>query len=173
MSKVPSFAHSVYPGDGSAPRAAGGRSAWPTVAAGVLWLAAGLSAGYWVLQAMGRGPVTPVPATALAPRDVDASQVARVLGAVPAAVQAAEVVAPAASRYRLLGVAAVGTQLGAALIAVDTQPPVPYRVGAEIEGGLVLQAVTAQEVRLGPAKDGPATVTLAVPEQVQAPAMKP
>ena len=28
--------------------------------AGALWLAAGLSAGYWALQALGRSPVTPV-----------------------------------------------------------------------------------------------------------------
>lgn len=164
MSKAPSFAHSAYPGDGATVRAGGSRAVWPMVAAGLLWLAAGLSAGYWVLQALGRAPVTPVPAAAMAPQIEDSTGVARALGAAPVASEAIAAAAPAASRYSLKGVAAVGTQRGAALIAVDAQPPVPYRVGATIEGGLVVQAVTGQEVRLGPAVDGPASVTLVVPE---------
>jgi general secretion pathway protein C len=164
MSKVSSFAHSVYPGDGAAVRVSHGRTPWPTVAAGVLWLAAGLSAGYWVLQAWGRAPVTAVPATSMAPPSVDTNSVARALGAMPVAQLAEAAPAPVASRYALKGVVAVGTQRGAALIAVDGQPPLPYRVGAALEGGMVLQAVTGQEVRLGSTVEGPTTVTLAVPE---------
>jgi general secretion pathway protein C len=164
MNKASSFAHSVYPGDGSTVRVGSTRTAWPTVAAGVLWLAAGLSAGYWVLQAWGRAPVTAVPAASMAPPAVDTNSVARGLGAVPVARQAAAEAAPVASRYALKGVVAVGTQRGAALIAIDGQPPLPYRVGSALDGGLVLQAVTGQEVRMGPTAEGPPTVTLAVPE---------
>jgi general secretion pathway protein C len=164
MNKATSFAHSVYPGDGSSTRVGSGRTPWPAVAAGVFWLAAGLSAGYWVLQAWGRAPVTPVPAASSTLPTVDNGSVARALGAMPAARQAASQPAPVASRYALKGVVAVGTQRGAALIAIDGKPPLPYRVGAALEGGLVLQAVTGEEVRLGPTADDPPTVTLAVPE---------
>ncbi len=75
-------------------------------------------------------------------------------------------VAAAPPRYNLLGVVAVGTQDGAALIAVDGQPPRPYRVGASLDGssGLVLQAVTRSAVRLGPSLGVPATVELTLPE---------
>jgi general secretion pathway protein C len=164
MNKASSFAHSVYPGDGSSARVSSTPTPWPTAAAGLLWLAAGLSAGYWVLQALGRAPVTAVPAASMAPPTVDTNSVARALGAVPVARQTAAEPVPVASRYALKGVVAVGTQRGAALIAVDGQPPLPYRVGASLEGGLVLQAVTGKEVRLGPTAEGPPTVTLAVPE---------
>jgi general secretion pathway protein C len=44
-------------------------------------------------------------------------------------------------RYTLLGVVADRQQQGAALIAIDGEPPRPYAVGAQLEGGLVLQSV--------------------------------
>jgi general secretion pathway protein C len=164
MNKAPSFAHSAYPGEAVATRSAG-RKPWPAAVAGLLWLAAGLSAGYWVLLAWGRSPVTPVPATLSGPPVVDTAQVARALGALPTALPQADAPAPAASRYALQGVVAVGTDRGAALIAVDAQPSRPFRVGAEVESGVFLQAVTAQEVRLGASVEGPASVTLAMPAQ--------
>jgi general secretion pathway protein C len=167
MNKAPSFAHSAYPGEAVATRSAG-RKPWPAVAAGLLWLAAGLSAGYWVLLAWGRSPVTPVPATTAGPPVVETAQVARALGALPAAVPQAAAPVAVASRYALQGVVAVGTDRGAALIAVDAQPPRPYRVGTEVDAGLFLQAVTAKEVRLGPAAQGPTSVTLAMPAQPDA-----
>ncbi len=164
MSKVPSFAHSAYPGEITAVRSAS-RKPWPAALAGLLWLAAGLSAGYWVLQAWGRSPVTPVPASVSAPPAVDAALLARALGGLPAAAPVAEAAPAAASRYALQGVAAVGTARGAALIAVDGQPARPFHLGAEVAGGLVLQAVTAQQVRLGAAVDGPTSITLDMPSQ--------
>jgi hypothetical protein len=39
---------------------------------------------------------------------------------------------------------------GAALIAVDGKPPKPYRVGARIEDGLVLQGVAPSKRHAGP-----------------------
>lgn len=162
MSKVSSFAHSAFPGEISAARNVS-RKSGPALAAGLLWLAAGLSGGYWVLQALGRSPVTPVPAAVSPPPVVDAALLARALGAVPAAASVAEAAPAAASRYALLGVVAVGTARGAALIAVDGQPARPFGVGAEVAGGLVLQAVSAQQVKLGPALQGPASITLDMP----------
>jgi general secretion pathway protein C len=136
----------------------------PALVAGVLWLAAGLSAGYWVLLAWGRSPVTPVAAVALAPMGSDAAAVARALGAA-APVAAAEAPAPvtAAARYRLLGVVDQAGRNGAALIAIDGQPPKPYTVGAALEGGLVLQSVDRQGVKLGASSAGSATVELSLP----------
>lgn len=162
MNKAHSFAHSAYPGETVATHSPG-RKPWPVVVAGLLWLAAGLSAGYWVLQALGRSPVTPVPAISSGAPVVETAQVARALGALPAAMPQAAVPVLAASRYALQGVVAVGTDRGAALIVVDAQPSRPFRVGAEVEAGVFLQAVTAKEVRLGPSVEGPASITLAMP----------
>lgn len=163
MKKVPAFGHSGFLMESPAALQTAGRRG-PTVAAGLLWLAAGLSAGYWVLLAWGRSPVTPVSTLAQAPLAADPVAVARTLGAVPSAVAPVGVTAAAPPRYNLLGVVAVGVQDGAALIAVDGQPPRPYWVGASLDGGLVLQAVTRRTVRLGPTLSAPATVELTLPE---------
>lgn len=162
MNKVPAFGHSGFLMESPAALQTAGRRG-PTIAAGLLWLAAGLSAGYWVLLAWGRSPVTPVSTLAPAQVATDPVSVARTLGALPAATSAG-VVTAAPPRYNLLGVVAVGAQGGAALIAVDGQPPRPYRVGAPLDGGLVLQAVTRRAVRLGPTLEAPATVELTLPE---------
>jgi general secretion pathway protein C len=136
----------------------------PALAAGALWLAAGLSAGYWALLAWGRSPVTPVAAVALAPAGSDAASVARALGAsAPVATADAPVPVAAASRYRLLGVVDQAGRNGAALIAIDSQPPRPYTVGAALEGGLVLQSVNRRGAQLGVSGTGPTTVELSLP----------
>lgn len=164
MSKAFPFSHSIDAGHGPASAWAAWRHG-PAFAAGVLWLAAGFSAGYWVLLAVGRTPVTPVPAAPLALPVADPAVVARALGLLPAVVtaQVAQAPVPAASRYALFGVAALGGSGGAALIGLDGQPPRPYRVGAALDGGLVLQAVSRTTARLGPTLQGPATVELSLP----------
>lgn len=141
----------------------------PALVAGLLWLAAGLSAGYWVLQAMGRSPVTPLPVSAPSPIQVDSLAVARVLGAQPVASASPTVPVATGTQYNLLGVVAASAAGGAALIGINGQPPRPYRVGAALEGGLVLQAVSRRSVRLGASMGGPATVELTLPESVAAP----
>ncbi|MBW0169075.1 MAG: type II secretion system protein N [Hydrogenophaga sp.] len=163
MKQAPAFGHSGFLMESPAALQTAGRRG-PTLAAAVLWLAAGLSAGYWVLMAWGRSPVTPVSAMAPAQPVADAGAVARTLGALPAAVAASNVTNAPPPRYILLGVVAVGAQDGAALIAVDGQPARPYRVGSPLDGGLVLQAVTRNAVKLGPAMDAPSTVQLSLPE---------
>ena len=145
---------------GAAPR----RS--PALAAVLLWLAAGLSVGYWVLQVAGRSPLTPVAATASLPTAPEPAALARVLGAAPEVVAVAEaaVAPPLASRFQLLGVVADGAEGGAALISIDGQPPRPYRVGAVLEGGLVLQSVQRRSVRLVPGGGaGGAPIDLSLP----------
>lgn len=132
-----------------------------------LWALAAASAAYWGLKVSGRPPpgsATPVAARAVAPPDPSA--VAALLGANPASPAAAAVpVASMASRFALVGVAAHSSGHGAALIAIDGQPPKPYRVGSRIEEGLVLQSVQGRQARLGASASGPALVTLELPEQ--------
>lgn len=169
MNKASSFGHSGFLMESpSALQQSASRRA-PALVAGVLWLAAGLSAGYWVLQFVGRSAVTPVVTVATEPPPPDAMAVARTLGAVPVAARGAAPVAAAPARYVLLGVVSTGTDGGAALIAVDSQPARPYRVGAAVDGGLVLQAVTRRSVRLGPSLDAPSSMELSVPEKATAP----
>ena len=68
------------------------------------------------------------------------------------------------SRFALVGVVA-GRHSGggAALIAVDGKPPKPYRVGMQVESGLVLQSVGAREARLGAALGGASAHVLSMP----------
>ncbi len=164
MSQASSFAHSAFPGEIATVRSSSSKP-WPALLAGLLWLMAGLSAGYWGLQAWGRSPLTPVPASASAPPVVDGALLARALGALSAAATVAEAAPAAVSRFTLQGVVAVGTARGAALIAVDGQAARPFRLGAEVAAGLVLQVVTAQQVRLGADINGPVSVTLEMPSK--------
>jgi general secretion pathway protein C len=85
-----------------------------------------------------------------------------VLGFSPAATTAA---APPsiASRFNLVGVVANRGHGGAALISVDGQPPKPFRVGAPVDEGLVLQSVDARQAVLAASADAPPAVTLELP----------
>jgi hypothetical protein len=73
MSKTSTFSHSVLQGDSRFVLTHDDRR-WPVVAAGVLWLVAGLTAGYWVLQVLGRSDLQPVSATPLVMPPVDRLQ---------------------------------------------------------------------------------------------------
>jgi general secretion pathway protein C len=163
MSKSLSFGHSVFQGDvpaGLVPA----RRPWSGVAAGVIWLAAGLSAGYWALQTWGRSPVTPLASATVSLPVVDTNSVSQALGATAAPVvgDAGPAVA-VATRYDLIGVVSDRRQQGAALIAVDGRPPKPYPVGAELEGGMFLQSVNGRTVRLGPSMTAPHSMELTLP----------
>lgn len=130
-----------------------------------LWALAGASVVYWGLRLSARPVGLTVPAVAPAPVAPDAQAMARLLG-VPAA-GAAAARAPAASltsRFALIGVlAGRSSGGGAALIAVDGQPAKPFRVGAVVDEGLVLQSLDPRQARLGASVDGPATLTLDMP----------
>ena len=91
--------------------------------------------------------------------------VLRLLGVQAAnAVAARAPVASLASRFALIGVlAGRSSGGGAALIAVDGQPAKPFRVGAAVDEGLLLQSLDPRQARLGASMDGPATLTLDMP----------
>ena len=119
-------------------------------------------ATYWVLRSLDGGAPDTAPAAAVgeaAPQDPMA--VARALG-VGAVVMPVE--APAlSSRFALLGVLANQASGGAALISVDGQPAKPYRVGASVEGQLVLKSVSPRQAQLAASVESPALVRLDMP----------
>ncbi|MGE0331466.1 MAG: type II secretion system protein N [Ramlibacter sp.] len=137
----------------------------PRAGSFAVWLLAAGCAVYWGLKlpaASGAAAPAPVPAGPAAPADPAA--VARLLGATAAVPGAGPVATPArSSRFALVGVVSGRSQGGAALIAVDGKPAKPYRVGATVEDGLVLQSVAPRRATLGPAANGPAAFTLEMP----------
>lgn len=143
-----------------------GGAAWGVrLATLVLWALAAASVAYWGLRLAGRPQDSALPAVATAPAAPDVQAIARLFGAGAAPVAAAAPQASLASRFKLVGVLA-GQQSGggAALLAVDGKPPKPYRVGAQVEPGLVLLALGPREARLGP-PGGPPTLTLELPRK--------
>lgn len=145
----------------------------PVALAFLIWALAAGSAVAWGLQWSGRflnpprsaGTVLGNSADAAA---VDASAVARLLGAVEAPTVAS--VAPTtASRMALIGViASSATAADAALIAVDGKPAKPFLIGSTVIDGLLLQAVTPRKAMLGSGGDAPPSITLDMPQRGEA-----
>lgn len=137
----------------------------PRTGSFAVWLLAAGCAVYWGLKLPAASRAAPPAPVATGPAvAADPAAVARLLGAMPAAPGAAPAAAPAQStRFALVGVVSARSKGGAALIAVDGKPARPYRVGAVVEDGLVLQSVAPRRATLGPAADGPAAFTLEMP----------
>ncbi len=133
---------------------------------GVGLLLAG-SGVFWVLRwpASASAPALPVADSAEEMPAADAPAMARLLGAAATASDTAT--APAApdasSRFRLMGVVALGAGKGVALLSIDGQAARPYRVGSQLEAGWVLQSVQARSVALGPDASGPVGLRLELP----------
>lgn len=130
-----------------------------------IWALAAGSAAYWGLKITSNQQLpSAVPVGQDVLGAVDSAAVARMLGAVKLE-NAAAVVVPVASRYALAGVAAVSAsgQRGVALIAIDGKPARPFRVGAILEDGVVLQSVEARRATLSSSLDGPILATLELP----------
>ena len=128
-----------------------------------LWLLAAGSCVYWGLRLSPRAAPAPVAPPARQTFAADPAAVARLLGANPVTAAAAPPTISLASRFNLLGVVASRSHTGAALIAVDGKPARPYRVGAPIDEGLVLQSVQGRKAVIAASADGPALVTLELP----------
>ena len=131
------------------------------VASLLVWGGVAFSAVTWVLRGSAVNDtgvaVTPV---AQAVSEVNTSAVARSLGAVTAQSAAAP---GADNRFQLQGVVAGDAAQGAALLVVDGKPAKPYRVGATVAEGWVLQSVQGRRVSLGASVDGPETLRLELP----------
>jgi general secretion pathway protein C len=127
----------------------------------LVWGAVAFSAVTWSLRWSATGAATSHANTvAQALPELDVSAAARSLGAAPVQAAAAPTLA---SRFQLQGVMAGGPNAGAALIAVDGKPAKPYRVGAMVADGLVLQSAQARRISLGATMDGPQTLVLDLP----------
>lgn len=160
---------------------------WALVAAGVV---------FWGLRLLAQPAPLPRHVQAIDTRVVASGDFARLFGTAQVAPSAAPVVAVAeSSRFKLLGVLAPvardaahsPSEVGVALIAVDGKPARPYRIGAALDDGLVLQSVERRSASIGPPGAAPSTVlelpppappatgTLPVarPESVPAAAMPP
>ena len=138
-------------------------SRWaPRLVTFVVWALALASAAYWGLKstADAAGPQTAVSTQAMVP--VDTAAVARVLGNVPEDM-AAEPQVNLSSRFVLSGVVAGRGRGGAALIAIDGQPPKPFRVGSVVDGNLLLQSVGPRRAELATRRDGPVAFALELP----------
>jgi general secretion pathway protein C len=131
-------------------------------AAFAAWVLAAAAAVYWGLKLSAPAASRPAAAPARAAAAADPAAIVRLLGSNPAAPAAAPAQPSLASRFALLGIAAQG-DAGVALISVDGKPPKPYRVGSQVEHGLVLQSVQARRALLGPADGAQAALTLDLP----------
>ena len=138
-------------------------SVWvPRMAAFILAGVAAASMVFWALKTVGRPADTSAPAIASGvAAAIDPLAVARALGGGRVPVPAAS--AGLASRFSLVGVLADSSAGGVAIIAVDGAPPKPFRVGAWLSDGLVLQSVSGRKATLGSERGGPAAVTLELP----------
>lgn len=126
-----------------------------------VWSLAALAAVFWGLRLAAPAPVqvARIAAAPVAPPDTES--LARVLGGTQAA---AAPVQAMASRYALLGVIADRARYGAALIQVQGKPARPYRVGSEVDDGLVLQSVGPRSANLGRGPGAPVSLVLEMPQ---------
>ncbi|MGI9134899.1 MAG: type II secretion system protein N [Rhodoferax sp.] len=135
---------------------------WPRGVTFVLSALVALSATFWVFKGMGAGApaavAPPLPGT-FTPT-IDPQIIALALGG---GKQAAVNSAPAPTRYVLTGVVATPSQSGAALISIDGKAPKAVRVGAPVDGTLLLQSVGTRSAVLATDLKAAPSTTLELP----------
>jgi general secretion pathway protein C len=141
-------------------------------AAFVIWAAVAASAVFWAMRLLPQGMPVPAQATLVSTASAFNADLSRVFGAAPKRdelMPGSQLLTQPVTdaRFQLIGVvaprAAAAYAEGLAVIAFDGQAPKTYRVGAVVDGDLVLQRVEARAVSLGPAGQ-PAQVQLELPE---------
>lgn len=135
----------------------------------VIWGAVAASVVAWGLRLGVRSPAMPPFTVPVDPTPVVRADWSRLLGEPDAGEVAGEVQVMAepsvASRFRLLGVVAPKSPdlpEGLALIVVDDRPAKAFRVGAVVDGEMVLQSVHRGGASLGP-RGGATAVRLELP----------
>ena len=131
----------------------------------VVWAAVAASAVFWLLRLTAGSPSAPAHTVAVSTAQTPRGDLSRVLGAPPVAATPSAVEPALASRFKLLGVAAPrqgGERFGLALIAVDGKPARGFKVGAAVDGDIVLQSVHSRGAALG-SRDAPPQVRLELP----------
>lgn len=138
------------------------------IAAFFAWGLAAACAVYWALRLLAAPAGLPASAQPVAMAGELKGDIGRLFAAAPVVTASPAAARPELSgRFKLIGVMAPkegerGRGQGIALIAVDGKPPRPYRVGAFLEGALVLQSVASRSATLGP-EGGGAAVKLDMP----------
>jgi general secretion pathway protein C len=121
----------------------------------LVWAGVAATGLFWALKLFVKPAPVPPQAQVAQNGAVARGDLTRLLG-VDAPPPVAEVVAPPANdtRFALLGVLSPRAQQASgeavALIAVDGKPARAYRIGALVDGGNVLQSVSARGANLGP-----------------------
>jgi general secretion pathway protein C len=114
----------------------------------VVWAVVAASAMFWILRMSGGGASAPSHAVSVSATDVPRGDWSRLfpMNAAPAASAPVVQDAAAASRFKLVGVAAPRW----ASIAVDGKPPRSVALGANVDGDWVVQTIATKEVAIGP-----------------------
>jgi general secretion pathway protein C len=132
----------------------------------IVWAAVAASAVFWLLRLTAGSPSAPPHTVAVSTAQTPRGDLSRVLGAPPVVATPGSPLEPAlASRFKLLGVAAPregGERSGLARIAVDGKPARGFKVGAAVDGEIVLQSVHPRGAALG-SRDAPPQVRLELP----------
>ena len=134
----------------------------------VIWAAVAASAVFWSLRLWVRAPTAPAGASSVEATSAARGDLTRLFGAAPLQPVALAPPPPAeSSRYRLTGVMAPrpSGSWGVALVAVDGKPPRAYKVGARVEGEVLLRSVSLRSATFG-AAGSPASFTLDMPPLV-------
>ena len=135
----------------------------------LVWALVAASGVFWGLKLFARPLTVPPQAAVAVPGVAVGGDLARLFGAdLPPPPPTVEAQAPVAesSRFQLLGVVAArayaSRQQGVALIAVDGKTARAFRVGAVVDGDLVVQQVQPRAVAIGP-RGGQVAVSLELP----------
>ena len=140
----------------------------------LVWALVAATAVYWGSLFMARPSDASAPVVALDVSAAAGADLSRLLGSALAPAPTAAAAPAASSRFRLTGVVAPqhpGDQ-GLALISVDGSPPRVYRVGAALDGELMLREVGLRTATVAPAgnsNDPGASFVLALPPLSAAP----
>ena len=130
----------------------------------IVWAAIAASLAFWGLRLLARPLPVPAQSVPVSTAQATRGDMARLFASPQPAAMAAAVPA-LASRFQLLGVMAPKTahgepdaSQGVALIAIDGKPPRAFRVGARLDGDLVLLGLSQRKAAIGPAQGAPAVV---------------
>lgn len=122
-------------------------------AAFVIWASVAALAAFWSLRLLVQPMPLPAGTTMVATAGANQGDLSRLFGSDVPTAQAAPVVQTDA-RFQLVGVvaprSASARDEALAVIAFDGRPAKAYRIGAAVDGDLVLQAVHARGAVLGP-----------------------
>ena len=126
----------------------------------VIWASVAAAAAFWALRLSDRPMPLPKQTVMVATADAYQGDLRRLFGGdTPVSAPGAPEAVPTDARFHLIGVvaprSAKASDEGLAVIAFDGRPAKAYRVGATVDGDLVLQSVHARGAALGPSGQAP------------------